>query len=88
LLFASIIVLIVFPFFVKPKIISGSFRPLFQLFFWLFVSDFVILEWIGGQPIEDPYYLIGQIATVYYFSYFLIILPLLIFFENKLYKLN
>ena len=88
LLFASIIVLIVFPFFVKPKIISGNFRPVFQLFFWIFVSDFVILEWIGGQPIEEPYYLIGQIATIYYFSYFLLILPLLTLFENKIYKLK
>jgi ubiquinol-cytochrome c reductase cytochrome b subunit len=41
----------------------------------LFVANFLLLGWIGGCPVEDPYVLIGQIAAVFYFSYFLIILP-------------
>lgn len=86
LLFASIVVLIIFPFIVRPRITSGMFRPFYKLFFWLFVSDFIILEWIGGQPVEEPFYTIGQIATFYYFAYFLLILPALVLLENKIYK--
>lgn len=87
LLLLSIISLIIFPFFVNSKINSGYFRPIYKFFFWLFVMDFIILAWIGGQPVEEPYYLIGQIATCYYFLYFIIILPILVKIENFLYNL-
>jgi ubiquinol-cytochrome c reductase cytochrome b subunit len=86
LLLLSIIVLIIFPFFVKPWISSGTFRPIYTFFFALFVSDFYILTYIGGCPIEAPYYLMGQIATAYYFFYFLIILPSLSMWENFIFK--
>jgi len=86
LLVLSIIVLMLFPFFTKSFINSGHFRPIYNFFFWLFIMDFIILAWIGGQPIEDPYYLIGQVATSFYFIYFLIILPSLIKLENFIYK--
>jgi ubiquinol-cytochrome c reductase cytochrome b subunit len=39
--------------------------------------------WLGAQLVEEPYVTISQIATIFYFSYFLIILPLLVFLENK-----
>lgn len=43
-----------------------------------------MLGWIGGKPIESPYYEIGQIATIFYFGYFLFVLPLLNSFERFL----
>jgi ubiquinol-cytochrome c reductase cytochrome b subunit len=49
--------------------------------------DFIILAWIGGQPVEEPYYAIGQIATFYYFFYFIFILPLLSKIENFFYNI-
>ena len=87
LLVGAIIVLLIFPFFTKSTINSGFFRPIYKLFFWFFIMDFIILAWIGGQPIEDPYYFIGQVATFYYFLYFIFILPLLAKLENFLYKI-
>ena len=87
LLLLSIIALIIFPFLINSKVNSGYFRPFFKFFFWLFIMDFIILAWIGGQPVEDPYYLIGQIATFYYFLYFIVILPLLVKLENFLYNI-
>lgn len=29
------------------------------------------------MPVEDPYVIIGQVASVYYFAHFLIFLPIL-----------
>jgi len=35
-------------------------------------------------PVETPYVEIGQACTVFYFAYFLIILPVVGLIENKL----
>ena len=86
LLLASILILLAFPFYVKSKINSGYFRPMYQKFFWLFFFNCLLLGWIGGKPIEPPYYLLGQIFTIFYFAYFIIILPLLAYCENMLYS--
>lgn len=86
LLILSIIVLGIFPFFNKFLINSSYFRPIYNFFFWLFIMDFIILAWIGGKPVEEPYYYIGQIATIYYFIYFLLLLPIISKLEKFLYK--
>lgn len=87
LLLMSVIVLMLFPFYTKSFINSGVFRPIYKFFFWFFIMDFIILAWIGGKPIEEPYYTIGQIATCFYFFYFLFVLPFLAKFERYFYKI-
>ncbi|MEP4190021.1 MAG: cytochrome b, partial [Sneathiella sp.] len=42
----------------------------------------VVLTYVGGKPAEEPYILIGRLATVYYFVHILILLPLVGFFEK------
>ena len=54
-----------------------------RTFFWLFVSDTLILGWIGGNTAEAPYILIGKIATISYFGYFLFIIPLLSYLDRR-----
>lgn len=51
------------------------YRPLGQFVFWLIVGKFFILTWIGSQPVEEPYILIGQLASVFYFFRFLVLVP-------------
>lgn len=87
LLLMSIIVLMLFPFYTKTFVNSGVFRPFYKFFFWFFIMDFIILAWIGGKPVEEPYYTIGQIATCFYFFYFLIVLPVLARLERYFYKI-
>lgn len=87
LLLMSVIVLMLFPFYTKSFINSGVFRPIYKFFFWFFIMDFIILAWIGGKPVEEPYYTIGQIATCFYFFYFLFVLPFLAKFERYFYKI-
>jgi ubiquinol-cytochrome c reductase cytochrome b subunit len=72
LLILAILCLALFPLISKPIIRSGSFRPIFQSLFWIFVCDCFILGWSGGNPVEPPYYVICQVATVFYFVFFVL----------------
>ena len=56
----------------------------FKIFYWLLVADFLILGWIGQKPVKDTYVIVGQIATVYYFLFFLVLIPLIGVIEAKL----
>nr|BAF48103.1 cytochrome b [Hynobius nebulosus] len=85
-LLASIVILMLIPMIHTSKQRSLTFRPLTQILFWLMVSNTLILTWIGGQPVEQPFIEIGQAASTLYFSLFLIILPLAGWWENKLIK--
>nr|AFK28594.1 cytochrome b [Hynobius nebulosus]AFK28595.1 cytochrome b [Hynobius nebulosus] len=85
-LLASIVILMLIPMTHTSKQRSLTFRPMTQIMFWLMVSNTLILTWIGGQPVEQPFIEIGQAASTLYFSLFLIILPLAGWWENKLIK--
>nr|AIY51193.1 cytochrome b [Noturus hildebrandi]AIY51194.1 cytochrome b [Noturus hildebrandi]AIY51195.1 cytochrome b [Noturus hildebrandi]AIY51197.1 cytochrome b [Noturus hildebrandi]AIY51198.1 cytochrome b [Noturus hildebrandi] len=80
----SIMVLMVIPLLHTSKQRGLTFRPLSQLLFWALVADVAVLTWIGGMPVERPFIVIGQIASVLYFSLFLIFNPLMGWLENKL----
>ena len=45
--------------------------PSQKLLYWWFIRLFLILTWIGGNPVEDPYIVLGQIARVIYVLYFI-----------------
>nr|BAN08329.1 cytochrome b [Hynobius lichenatus]BAN08330.1 cytochrome b [Hynobius lichenatus]BAN08331.1 cytochrome b [Hynobius lichenatus]BAN08332.1 cytochrome b [Hynobius lichenatus] len=85
-LLASIVILMLIPMIHTSKQRSLTFRPMTQTLFWLMVSNTLILTWIGGQPVEQPFIEIGQAASALYFSLFLIIMPLSGWWENKLIK--
>jgi ubiquinol-cytochrome c reductase cytochrome b subunit len=80
LVFISLLAL---PFLNTSSIRSSSFRPIYKKFFWFLVADCVLLGWIGCQPVEAPYVTIGQIASVFFFFYFLICVPFLGKLESK-----
>nr|BAN08222.1 cytochrome b [Hynobius lichenatus]BAN08223.1 cytochrome b [Hynobius lichenatus]BAN08224.1 cytochrome b [Hynobius lichenatus]BAN08225.1 cytochrome b [Hynobius lichenatus] len=85
-LLASIVILMLIPMIHTSKQRSLTFRPMTQILFWFMVSNTLILTWIGGQPVEQPFIEIGQAASTLYFSLFLIIMPLTGWWENKLIK--
>ena len=84
ILVSSIVVLLFIPWLDRSKVKSARYRPLYKLFFWLFIADVVFLGWLGSQPISNATILSAQIATAYYFVFFLVIMPFLPKFERNL----
>jgi len=86
----SIAVLFLIPFINTSDIRNTTYRPIFKICFWIFITDFIILTWVGQKPVTEIYILVGQIATVYYFTFFLILVPLIGKVESALvnYKLD
>jgi quinol-cytochrome oxidoreductase complex cytochrome b subunit len=72
---SSILILFTIPFTNTSWIRNTTYRPLFKICFWLFIYDFTMLTWLGQKPVRDTYVEYGQIATVYYFVFFIILLP-------------
>lgn len=76
-MFGSILILFFVPWLDTSKVRSATYRPWYKLFFWLFVADAIFLGWLGSKPAEGTYVAMAQIGTLYYFAFFLIIMPLL-----------
>jgi quinol-cytochrome oxidoreductase complex cytochrome b subunit len=72
----AILILFLIPFLDRSPIRTPRVRPLFNFFFWLFVADFFLLGFLGGHPAEEPYITASRLASVFYFGFFLVILPL------------
>jgi ubiquinol-cytochrome c reductase cytochrome b subunit len=90
---SAVLILAFLPWLDTSRIRSGTYRPAFRIFFWIFVAVTVMLGWVGSQETTaavlkfgDTVVLsmvgFGQILTAYYFAHFLIILPLLGLFET------
>ena len=76
-MFSSILLFAFLPWLDTSKVKSAAYRPLYRLFFWIFVACAVGLGYIGAMPPEGAYVTVGRILTTYYFLHLLVILPLL-----------
>nr|ANH55855.1 cytochrome b [Grandisonia alternans] len=83
----SILILMLIPLLHTAKQRSMMFRPITQFLFWSIIANTIILTWIGGQPVEDPFIMIGQLASILYFIMFILFLPLVGLLENKMLNL-
>ena len=82
LMFGSVVVLAFLPWLDTSKVRSAKFRPLYKIFFWIFVANCFLLGYVGAKPAEGIWIPLTQITTLYYFVFFLVILPLLGKFEK------
>ncbi|ABD45567.1 cytochrome b [Ehrlichia chaffeensis str. Heartland] len=78
----SIAVWFLLPVLDKCKVKSGSHRPIFRIFYLFFVVNFCFLAWLGGQEVREPFVTLSRLSTLYYFSYFFIVLPILSKYEK------
>ena len=81
-MFGAIAVLFVLPWLDRSPVRSAKFRPIFKIFFWVFLLDCVLLGYLGGMPAEGIYVVLSRIATIWYFAHFLLILPVLSVIET------
>nr|ABY80817.1 cytochrome b [Lepidophyma flavimaculatum]ABY80818.1 cytochrome b [Lepidophyma flavimaculatum]ABY80819.1 cytochrome b [Lepidophyma flavimaculatum]ABY80820.1 cytochrome b [Lepidophyma flavimaculatum]ABY80821.1 cytochrome b [Lepidophyma flavimaculatum] len=82
----SILILMLLPLLHTSKQRTTMFRPFSQTLLWTALANIMILTWIGGQPVEAPFILIGQLSSALYFLLLLLLYPLLAKLENKLLK--
>lgn len=78
----SILILAILPFVHTSNLRGLSYRPIGKFIYWCFMANFILLTWIGAKPVEDPYIFIGQLSSIFFFSYFLIFVPILGYIEN------
>nr|AFI23446.1 cytochrome b [Ceratocombus japonicus] len=71
-MFMAIMILMFLGIMNKNMFQNMKFYPINKLMFWMFVSMFILLTWIGARPAEEPYIIVGQVLTLMYFSYFII----------------
>jgi ubiquinol-cytochrome c reductase cytochrome b subunit len=76
-MFGSIAVMAFVPWLDTSRVRSGRYRPQFKFWFWGLVVTFFLLMWCGGMPAEQPFVIISQLATLYWFGFFLVVLPVL-----------
>ena len=81
-MFSAILALMIMPITDKSKLRGMQFRPLNKISFYVYVANFLVLMIIGAKHVETPFIEIGQVSTIIYFSYFLIILPVASMIEN------
>jgi ubiquinol-cytochrome c reductase cytochrome b subunit len=87
-MFSALLILLIMPFTDISKLRGIQFRPLSKVIFYIFLANFLILMQLGAKHVESPFIEFGQISTILYFSYFLIIVPLVNLLENSLIDLT
>jgi ubiquinol-cytochrome c reductase cytochrome b/c1 subunit len=93
-MFSSIFVLFFLPWLDTSRVRSAHFRPVYKWVFWLLLLDVIMLGWVGAHRPDLPafhifghpitYISIGQVGTLYYFFHFLVLFPLIGWFERPL----
>ena len=76
-MFAAIAILYLLPYLHRANVSSAAFRRYYRIAFIGFFVNCLILGWVGGNPVEYPFYFIGQFTTSIYFIYLIAIIPLL-----------
>ena len=76
-MFSSIGILFFLPWLDTSLVRSAKYRPFYKWFFWLFVFTCLALGYLGSKPAEGAYIFWARVFTFYYFTHFLIVLPLL-----------
>jgi ubiquinol-cytochrome c reductase cytochrome b subunit len=87
-MFAALLILLIVPYIDISRSRGIQFKPLSKIIFYIFVANFLILMQLGAKHVESPFIEFGQISTMLYFSYFLILVPLVTYIENTLTNLS
>ena len=87
-MFSALLIILILPLTDLGRSRGMQFKPLSKIMFFAFVANFLILMQLGAKHVESPFIEFGQISTVIYFSYFLIVMPVISLLENTLINLS
>ncbi|CAN3377464.1 apocytochrome b (mitochondrion) [Diutina rugosa] len=87
-MFAAILILLILPITDRSVVRGNTFKVLSKFFFYLFVFNFILLGNLGQLHVEVPFIELGQYATAFYFSYYIIIVPVVSSIENVLFYIG
>jgi ubiquinol-cytochrome c reductase cytochrome b subunit len=77
LMFGSIIILFFLPWLDTSRVRSTRFRPFYRPFILLWVISVILLGWCGAHKPEGIWVLLSRVGTLYYYLFFLVIMPVL-----------
>jgi ubiquinol-cytochrome c reductase cytochrome b subunit len=83
-MFAALLIILSMIFLDLSKSRGFQNRPLIKIYYFYFCAIFLGLMILGAKHVESPYIEFGQIFTLSYFLFFLIMLPSISILENKL----
>ena len=86
-LLSAILVLLPLPFLHLGLVHTSLFRPVYRVFLYVFFAVFLLLMYLGQAVPSEPFITIGQLLGLYYFTFFLILIPLISFLETFFYLL-
>nr|YP_008475235.1 apocytochrome b [Candida corydali]AGS44527.1 apocytochrome b [Candida corydali] len=87
-MFGAILALLTLPYTDRSVVRGNAFKVLSRVLFYAFVFNFILLGNLGQLHVEVPYIELGQYATAFYFSYYIILVPLVSLLENTLYYIG
>ena len=85
-MFGAIIILFFLPWIAPSRINIPSFSKIWQFLFWMFVANLLMLGMLGARVVEEPYVIMSQLCTFYYFFHLLVLSPVLIYIETRMVK--
>nr|YP_009922192.1 cytochrome b [Metschnikowia aberdeeniae]YP_009922206.1 cytochrome b [Metschnikowia shivogae]QMS50761.1 cytochrome b [Metschnikowia aberdeeniae]QMS50785.1 cytochrome b [Metschnikowia aberdeeniae]QMS50789.1 cytochrome b [Metschnikowia shivogae]QMS50803.1 cytochrome b [Metschnikowia shivogae] len=87
-MFAALLMLLMLPMTDRSMMRGNTFKVLSKFSFYLFVFNFLLLGNLGQLHVEVPFIVLGQFATFYYFSYFVMLVPVISMMENILFYMG
>jgi ubiquinol-cytochrome c reductase cytochrome b subunit len=87
-MFGALLILLILPITDRSIIRGNTFKVLSKLSFFIFIFNFFLLGNLGQLHVEVPFIELGQYATAYYFSYFIILVPVISSLENILFYIG
>ena len=84
----SIVILVLIPWLLTSVVRGSSSNIISQVSMWVFFANFALLIWLGAQSPESPYDILAQISTLLYFSWFIVVTPVIGVIESFALKIN
>jgi quinol-cytochrome oxidoreductase complex cytochrome b subunit len=81
-MFGAILTLFALPWLDTSRIRSANFRPVYRVFFWIFLADCALLTWCGAQLPQGVPLILGRVGAAWYYFHLWILMPVVGWLET------